>query len=54
MKWKKGWNYDRSRLFNADYLESIGASVIYQLSLSCTEQLTKAELKGSYCSVRIY
>ena len=39
-----------------DYLEDIGASIIYQLFLNGFEQLTKAEVKESQAigSVRIY
>ena len=52
--WKKWWDYGRSRLFNADYLENIGASVNYPLFLNIPEQLTKAEVKKAITSVRVY
>ena len=40
----------------SDYLENIGASLIHQVYLNGSEQLTKAEVKESQAtgSVRIY
>ena len=47
--WKKIYHYGRSSVFNADYLENIGASVIYQLLLNVFKQLIKVDVKKSYC-----